>query len=49
LGLWLSRTIVEEEGGTLTWRNRPAHEGGGAVFIVSLPLQASRSMAATAE
>jgi PAS domain S-box-containing protein len=36
LGLWLSRTIVEEEGGTLTWRNRsPA----GAVFTVSLPLE----------
>jgi signal transduction histidine kinase len=38
LGLWLSRAIVEEEGGTLTWRNRtPA----GAVFTVSLPLQRS--------
>jgi PAS domain S-box-containing protein len=35
LGLWLSRTIVEEEGGSLTWRNRPE---GGAVFSVSLPL-----------
>ena len=35
LGLWLSRTIVEEEGGTLTQRNRPE---GGAVFTVSLPL-----------
>jgi PAS domain S-box-containing protein len=35
LGLWLSRTIVEEEGGTLTTRNRPE---GGAVFTVSLPL-----------
>jgi len=35
LGLWLSRTIVEEEGGTLTWHNRPE---GGAVFTVSLPL-----------
>jgi two-component system cell cycle sensor histidine kinase/response regulator CckA len=36
LGLWLSRTIVEEEGGTLTWRNcSPA----GAVFTVSLPLE----------
>jgi signal transduction histidine kinase len=35
LGLWLSRTIVEEEGGTLTSRNRPE---GGAVFTVSLPL-----------
>jgi signal transduction histidine kinase len=36
LGLWLSRTIVEEEGGTLTWRNRSP---GGAVFTVSLPLE----------
>jgi PAS domain S-box-containing protein len=35
LGLWLSRTIVEEEGGTLTQRNRPE---GGAVFTMSLPL-----------
>jgi len=35
LGLWLSRSIVEEEGGTLTWRNRPE---GGALFTVSLPL-----------
>jgi PAS domain S-box-containing protein len=35
LGLWLSRAIVEEEGGTLTWRNRPE---GGAQFTVSLPL-----------
>jgi PAS domain S-box-containing protein len=38
LGLWLSRTIVEEEGGTLTWRNgTPA----GAVFTMSLPLERS--------
>jgi PAS domain S-box-containing protein len=35
LGLWLSRNIVEEEGGTLTFRNRPE---GGTVFTVSLPL-----------
>jgi len=35
LGLWLSRTIIEEEGGTLTQKNRPE---GGAVFTVSLPL-----------
>jgi PAS domain S-box-containing protein len=35
LGLWLSRAIIEEEGGTLTWRNRPE---GGAIFTVSLPL-----------
>ncbi len=49
LGLWLSRTIVEEEGGTLTWRNRAAQEGGGAVFRVSLPLQPARAIAANAE
>jgi len=35
LGLWLSRAIVEEEGGTLSWRNRPE---GGAVFTVHLPV-----------
>jgi len=34
LGLWLSRAIVEEEGGTLAFRNRPE---GGAVFTVELP------------
>lgn len=35
LGLWLSRAIVEEEGGTLSWRNRPE---GGALFAVELPM-----------
>jgi PAS domain S-box-containing protein len=44
LGLWLSRTIVEEEGGTLTWRNRPE---GGAVFTVSLPLARERDSGTT--
>ena len=39
LGLWLSRSIVEEEGGTLTWHNRPE---GGAVFTVSLPIARDR-------
>ena len=39
LGLWLSRTIVEDEGGLLTWRNRPE---GGAIFTVSLPLARGR-------
>jgi two-component system, NtrC family, sensor kinase len=34
LGLWLSRSIVEEEGGTLTYKNLT---GGGACFRVSLP------------
>jgi PAS domain S-box-containing protein len=49
LGLWLSRTIVEEEGGTLSWRNRAAHEGGGAVFTVSLPLMQQMRAVASAE
>ena len=44
LGLWLSRSIVEDEGGSLTWRNRPE---GGAVFTVSLALyRAEMSLAA---
>ncbi len=34
LGLWLARSIVEEEGGTLTFREEP---GGGACFVVDLP------------
>ena len=38
LGLWLSRAIIEEEGGTLTYRNAP---GGGACFRVVLPLARS--------
>jgi PAS domain S-box-containing protein len=45
LGLWLSRAIVEEEGGTLTWRNRPE---GGAVFTVSLPQYGAASLQAVA-
>jgi PAS domain S-box-containing protein len=39
LGLWLSRAIVEEEGGSLSWRNRPE---GGAVFTVELPISHAR-------
>ena len=34
LGLWLARSIVAEEGGTLTFREAA---GGGACFIVDLP------------
>jgi PAS domain S-box-containing protein len=34
LGLWLARSIVAEEGGTLTFREAP---GGGASFLVDLP------------
>jgi PAS domain S-box-containing protein len=45
LGLWLSRNIVEEEGGTLTWRNRAE---GGAVFTVALPLHRSEMAPARA-
>jgi PAS domain S-box-containing protein len=45
LGLWLSRAIVEEEGGSLSWRNRPAEGGGGAVFTVELPLSHARPQA----
>jgi PAS domain S-box-containing protein len=40
LGLWLSRAIVEEEGGTLGWANRPE---GGAIFTVELPISHARS------
>ncbi len=39
LGLWLSRAIVEEEGGTLSWRNRAE---GGAAFTVELPVSQAR-------
>jgi C4-dicarboxylate-specific signal transduction histidine kinase len=48
LGLWLSRSIVEEEGGTLSWRNRAE---GGAIFTVDLPLreQTPVAQAASAE
>jgi PAS domain S-box-containing protein len=48
LGLCLSRGIVEEEGGTLTWHNRPE---GGAEFVVSLPLHVAQAqpLAAIAE
>jgi len=46
LGLWLSRNMVEEEGGTLTWRNRAE---GGAVFTVSLPLHRTEMALASAE
>jgi PAS domain S-box-containing protein len=45
LGLWLSRTIIEEEGGTLTHRNHP---GGGAVFTLSLPLYRAEELRARA-
>lgn len=34
LGLWLSRSIIEEEGGTLTYREAA---GGGACFSIALP------------
>ena len=34
LGLWLARSIVEEEEGTLTFHDEP---GGGACFLIDLP------------
>jgi PAS domain S-box-containing protein len=37
LGLWLARSIVEEEGGTLTFQEEP---DGGACFVVDLPAAA---------
>jgi CheY-like chemotaxis protein len=37
LGLPVSLGIVEQHGGTLRAENRPASEGGGARFVVSLP------------
>jgi two-component system cell cycle sensor histidine kinase/response regulator CckA len=40
LGLWLSRAIIEEEGGTLTFANMPA---GGARFRVRLPMARSEA------
>jgi two-component system NtrC family sensor kinase len=40
LGLAVSQGIVQEHGGLLTARNRPAAEGGGAEFEVLLPLRA---------
>ena len=43
LGLWLSRAIVQEEGGTLSWRNGP---DGGAIFTVDLPLWSAAQPAA---
>src|SRR5262249_61369545 len=35
LGLAISKTTVQEHGGTLTW---PPDEGGGAVFVARIPL-----------
>jgi two-component system NtrC family sensor kinase len=38
LGLWLARSIVDEEGGKLTFHEAP---GGGACFVVDLPAAAA--------
>jgi signal transduction histidine kinase len=38
LGLAVSQNIALEHGGRITARNRPAAEGGGAVFELSLPI-----------
>ena len=35
LGLYLSRQIVEQNGGSLTHETRP---GGGASFVIDLPI-----------
>jgi PAS domain S-box-containing protein len=40
LGLWISENIVRAHGGTLKWSNAP---GGGAVFVVTLPIRAPDS------
>ena len=44
LGLSVSLGIVEQHGGTLRAENRPPAEGGGARFVVSLPLTSVRPM-----
>jgi signal transduction histidine kinase len=41
LGLALSRSVIQEHGGSIEARNRPAEEGGGACFRILLPLQRS--------
>lgn len=41
LGLSIVRGIVEEHGGRVWAENRPADEGGGARFVVVLPLPAT--------
>ena len=45
LGLPVSLGIVEQHGGTLRPENRPANEGGGARFVVSLPIACAESPA----
>jgi signal transduction histidine kinase len=45
LGLWISRSIVERYGGDIRATNRPAQEGGGAVFSVWLRAEAPARMA----
>jgi signal transduction histidine kinase len=37
LGLALSRSVIQEHGGRIEARNRPAEEGGGACFRILLP------------
>jgi signal transduction histidine kinase len=36
LGLYISRQIIEEHGGTLRWRSAP---GAGTTFTASLPIK----------
>jgi PAS domain S-box-containing protein len=40
LGLWISENIVRAHGGTMKWHNSA---GGGAVFVVTLPVRAPDS------
>jgi PAS domain S-box-containing protein len=40
LGLWISENIVRAHGGTLEWKNG---QGGGAVFVVTLPVRGLES------
>ena len=49
LGLSVSLGIVEQHGGTLRAENRPHAEGGGARFVVSLPLTVVRSVPTDAD
>jgi signal transduction histidine kinase len=37
LGLSISRRVVEEHGGKIVAVNRPASEGTGACFFITLP------------
>jgi signal transduction histidine kinase len=44
LGLWLVRSMVEKQGGRITFRSRTAAEGGkhGTIFNIWIPLEAAQ-------